>query len=91
MQVSALVNSSAVHEQLGGLLLVQELIPLECEDSASQLTSFANFVRLPLGASADGSVLQSASHALGMLAQAGGNEAVEPELKRALQVLRCSG
>ena len=44
-----------------------------------------------MGASADVSVLQSASRALGMLAQAGGNEAVEPELKRALQVLRCSG
>ena len=90
MQVSALVNSSAVHEQLGGLLLVQELIPLECEDNASKITSFANFVRLPLGASADGPVLQSASRALGMLAQAGGNEAVEPELKRALQRLKLS-
>ena len=64
------------------------LTPLECEDHASKLTNFANFVRLPFGASADGAVLQAAAHALGLLAQAGGSETVEPELRRALQRLR---
>jgi hypothetical protein len=87
-RISELVTSSAAHEQLGGLALIQELTPLECEDHASKLTNFANFVRLPFGASADGAVLQAAAHALGLLAQAGGSETVEPELRRALQRLK---
>ena len=86
--ISDLVNSSATHEQLGGLLLIQELIPLDCEDNASKLTNFSNFLRLPFGSSNDALVLQSSSHALGMLAQAGGN--VDDELKRALQRLKVS-
>ena len=46
-KVSALVNSSAVHEQLGGLLLVQVLIPLECEDNASKSTIGLNVPPCP--------------------------------------------
>ena len=45
-RISELVTSSAAHEQLGGLALIQELTPLECEDHASKLTNFANFVFL---------------------------------------------
>ena len=88
--LSDLINSTAAPEQHGGLLLIQELIPLDCEDNASKLTNFANFLRLPFGNSSDAYVLQAASHALGLLAKSGGNEFVESELKRALQRLKVS-
>lgn len=84
-RLDALINSSAVQDQLEALMEIQALIPLECEDDSSKLTSFANFLRLPFGSSSDPQVLAHASRALGQLAQLGGNEAVEPELKRALQ------
>ena len=87
-RLDALINSSAVQDQLEALMEIQALIPLECEDDSSKLTSFANFLRLPFGSSSDPQVLAHASRALGQLAQLGGNEAVEPELKRALQRLK---
>ena len=60
-RISELVNSSSAHEQLGGLALIAELTPLDCEDNASKLTNFANFLRLPIGSSADNMVLSVAS------------------------------
>ena len=50
-RLDALIISSAVQDQLEALMEIQALIPLECEDDSSKLTSFANFLRLPFGSS----------------------------------------
>ena len=82
-----LTNSAVVHEQLGGLLLIQELTRHESEDNATKVANFANYLRQPI-TSSDPAVLNMATHCLGQLAHTeGGHAAVKPELERALQRL----
>lgn len=84
-----LTNSAAVHEQLGGLLLIEELTSRHSEDAASKVTNFANCLRRPITESPDLAVLTLATDCLGRLARAeGGHAAVKPQLDVALQRLK---
>ena len=83
-----LTDSTTLYEQLGGLLLIEELTPLSSEDNATKVTNFANYLRRPI-TSSDSAVLTMATRCLGLLARSeGGHAAVKPELERALQRLQ---
>lgn len=88
-RISALLHSGSASEQLGGLKLMQELIPRESNDSASKAANFANYLRLPIDKSNDPAVLGAATGCLGLLAASeGGLAVVKPEHTRALKRLK---
>ena len=64
-----LTDSKVVEEPLGGLQLIEELTHRESDDSASKVTSFANYLR-PRIESAEPAVVTLATNCLGQLARA---------------------
>ena len=71
-------------------ILLDKLIDLDGEESATKITRFANYLRIILPGS-DPQIMQLASKALGKLARPGGTltaEFVEFEIKRALEWLQ---
>eukprot|EP00736_Rhodelphis_marinus_P007859 Rmarinus@m.12108 len=86
-----LVHSSEAHDRMGGLIAIDELIDLDCEENATKITRFANYLRMILPNAHDRATLERASRALGHLARAGGTltaDFVEFEVKRSLEWLQ---
>ncbi len=84
-----LVKSEDPHEQLGGIFAMDALVDVECEESPTFITRFANYLRLILPCN-NVPTMVMASRVLGHLAQAGGTltaDFVEFEVKRALEGL----
>jgi FKBP12-rapamycin complex-associated protein len=84
-----LVKSEEPHEKLGGIFAMDALVDVECEESPTFITRFANYLRLILPCN-NVSTMIMASKVLGHLAQAGGTltaDFVEFEMKRALEGL----
>jgi hypothetical protein len=84
-----LVKSEDPHEQLGGIFAMDALVDVECEESPTLITRFANYLRLILPCN-NVPTMVMASRVLGHLAQAGGTltaDFVEFEVKRALEGL----
>lgn len=88
-----LVSSAEAHERIGGIMAIDELIEVPCEDNETKIIRFANYLRMVFQqTSAETSTLVQASRALGHLARAGGTVAadfVEFELKRSIDWLQC--
>jgi len=92
-RVFDLVNSADVHEKLGGIALIDELIEVRSEVNETMIIRFANAFRILFqqSSSSDPIVLASASKALGHLARAGGAltvEFVEFQIKQSLEWLQ---
>jgi len=84
-----LVKSEEPHEKLGGIFAMDALVDVECEESPTFITRFANYLRLILPCNNVATMIM-ASKVLGHLAQAGGTltaDFVEFEMKRALEGL----
>jgi FKBP12-rapamycin complex-associated protein len=84
-----LVKSDEPHEKLGGIFAMDALVDVECEESPTFITRFANYLRLILPCNNVATMIM-ASKVLGHLAQAGGTltaDFVEFEMKRALEGL----
>ena len=84
-----LIKSEEPHEKLGGIFAMDALIDVECEESPTFITRFANYLRLILPCNNVATMIMG-SKVLGHLAQAGGTltaDFVEFEMKRALESL----
>lgn len=84
-----LVKSEDPSEKLGGIYAMDTLVDVECEESSTFITRFANYLRLLLPCSHVATMIM-ASRVMGHLAQAGGTltaDFVEFEVKRALEGL----
>jgi FKBP12-rapamycin complex-associated protein len=93
-RVFDLVNSADVHEKLGGIAVIDELIEVKSEVNETMIIRFANAFRILFQQStshSDPIVLAMASKALGHLARAGGAltvEFVEFQIKQSLEWLQ---
>ena len=78
-----LVNSSDIHDKLGGVRIIDELIDVPYEENDTKIIRFANYLRMlfqqnsgSLSSHSEGSesarLMREASRALGHLARAGG-------------------
>src|SRR3989338_5018455 len=88
-QTVDLLNSSQVHEKLGGVTGISELIDIESADDATKITRLVNALRVGLQCP-DPAVITIYSKALGKLARSSGTltaEFVELEVRRALEWL----
>ena len=84
-----LVKSADPNEKLGGIYAMDALVDVECEESSTFITRFANYLRQLLPCNDVGTMIM-ASAVLGHLAQVGGTltaDLVEFEAKRALEGL----
>eukprot|EP00741_Cyanophora_paradoxa_P013833 tig00020710_g13353.t1 len=88
-RIFELVNSADTYEKIGGIMAIDELIDVDCEENANNIARFANYLRNILPNSDEKTVLYAAK-ALGHLARTGGaltTDFVEFEVKRALEWL----
>ncbi|CAE8625646.1 unnamed protein product [Polarella glacialis] len=87
-----LVSSDEAHEKIGGIMAIDELIEVPCEDNETKTIRFANYLRMVFQQPVmEASTLMQASRALGHLARAGGSvtaDFVEFELKRSIDWLQ---
>eukprot|EP00820_Chromera_velia_P019501 Cvel_28328.t1-p1 / transcript=Cvel_28328.t1 / gene=Cvel_28328 / organism=Chromera_velia_CCMP2878 / gene_product=Target of rapamycin, putative / transcript_product=Target of rapamycin, putative / location=Cvel_scaffold3684:1-13594(-) / protein_length=1847 / sequence_SO=supercontig / SO=protein_coding / is_pseudo=false len=85
-----LVMSKEQHEKLGGIIAMDELIDVHCDENETKIIRFANYLRTVFQQPVDQAVLPRATRALGHLVRAGGNmtaDFVEFELRRSLEWL----
>ncbi|CAK0859513.1 unnamed protein product [Prorocentrum cordatum] len=87
-----LVSSAETHERIGGIMAIDELIEVPCEDNETKIIRFANYLRMVFQQPVvETPTLTYASRALGHLARAGGTvtaDFVEFELKRSMDWLQ---
>lgn len=88
----ALIQSSDVNEQMGGLYAIDRLIDVSSEDDEAKVIRFSNYLRnFFVQPSSSKQTLHMASKTLGHLARAGGTltaDFVDFEVKRALEWLQ---
>ena len=88
-RIFTLIKSEEPHEKLGGIFAMDALVDVECEESPTFITRFANYLRLILPCNNVATMIMAAK-VLGHLAQSGGTltaDFVEFETKRALESL----
>ncbi|CAM6130085.1 unnamed protein product [Calypogeia fissa] len=93
-QLSALVNSSEVSDNLGAVRAIDELIDVRLGETATKIGRFAEYLKKIFEEKQDHEVLIEASVALGHLARVGGAltaDVVEYQVKRALDWLPAQG
>lgn len=71
-QLSALVNSSEVSDNLGAVRAIDELIDVRLGETATKIAKFAEYLKKIFEEKQDPEVLIAASVALGHLAKVGG-------------------
>lgn len=91
-KIFLLVQSVVVHEQLGGIQAIDQLIDVSSEDDEAKIIRFSNYLRnFFVQPHTSKIALERAAKALGHLARAGGTltaDFVEFEVKRALEWLQ---
>jgi len=87
-----LVTSVETHEKIGGIMAIDELIEVQCEDNETKIIRFVNYLRIIFQQpSLETSTLTQASRALGHLARTGGPvtaDFVDFELSRSIDWLQ---
>ncbi|PWZ00165.1 putative TOR1-1-phosphatidylinositol 3-kinase [Testicularia cyperi] len=90
-RIFELTHSQHVHEKLGGIVAIEDLIEQESEDNSARLYRFYQYLKPNLPCN-DASVMIAASRALGRVAYHGGqslgDQFIEYEVLRALDFLQ---
>eukprot|EP00762_Andalucia_godoyi_P003296 ANDGO_06658.mRNA.1 Serine/threonine-protein kinase TOR2 len=89
-KIADLVNSTDASDRLGAVAAIDQLIDIDCDEHATRVTRFGNYLRNMLP-NPDYVLVGMVARALGRLARAGGTltaDLVEFETKRALEWLQ---
>ncbi|CEM08834.1 unnamed protein product [Vitrella brassicaformis CCMP3155] len=93
-----LVSSPHQEDKIGGIMAIDELIDVQCDENETKIIRFSNYLRMIFQQCSSGplehSILPRATRALGHLARAGGTmtaDFVEFELRRSLECLQSGG